>query len=321
MFFATRLGFVASSALLALAVLGHGPASAEDKFPSRPIELIVPFGPGGGADQLARLTGKLLEPLIGQGVPVVNVPGAVGATGMAKLTAAPADGYSAAIYIADTHALLAGENPRWVVNDLVPLAVMIQQPSFLFVAKDSPYKSWADFEKAAKADPGKLKVATVGFGSVDDFTLKHLETKGGVKVVEVPFSKPNERYVSILGGHADALYEQAGDVAQFIKSGEMRPILMFGDKRMPEFPEVPASGELGFKVSLPQFRSIVVRSGTPDSAVKFLSDALSKIAATDEYKTFLKDSYADAASFLPAESCKDFLAQQLEDMKKASAGS
>jgi putative tricarboxylic transport membrane protein len=321
MVFQTRLGVVAGSAFLAMASLAQSPANAEDKYPSRPIELIVPFGPGGGADQLARLTGKLLEPMIGQGIPVINVPGAVGASGMAKLIAAAADGYSAAIYIADTHSLLVGENPRWQVSDLVPLAVMIQQPSFLFVAKDSPYKSWAEFEAAAKADPGKLKVATVGFGSVDDFTLKHLESKGGVKVIEVPFSKPNERYVSILGGHADALYEQAGDVAQFIKSGEMRPILMFGDKRMAEFPDVPASGELGFKVSLPQFRSIVVRSGTPDEAVKFLSGALTKIAATDEYKAFLKDSYADPNSFLPAEDCKDFLAQQLEDMKKASSGS
>jgi tripartite-type tricarboxylate transporter receptor subunit TctC len=319
MFRQTRAFFVMGGALLA--ALAAGPAAAQDKFPSRPIELIVPFGPGGGADQLARLTGKLLEPIIGQGVPVVNVPGGTGATGMAKLIAAPADGYSAAIYIADTHSLLVGESPRWKVEDIVPLAVLIQQPSFLLVAKDSPYKTWADFEKAAKASPGKLKVATVGFGSVDDFTLKHLDSKGGVKVVQVPFSKPNERYVSILGGHADALYEQGGDVAQFLKSGEMRPILMFGEKRMAEFPDVPASGELGFTVSLPQFRALVVRAGTPPANVKAMSDALAKIAASDEYKTFLKDSLADPASFMPADKSADFLKQQLDDMKKASAGS
>ncbi|MGB0085699.1 MAG: tripartite tricarboxylate transporter substrate binding protein [Rhodomicrobiaceae bacterium] len=320
MFRHLRLSVVLGSALLAGAAALQSPAAAEEKYPSRPIELIVPFGPGGGADQLARLTGKLLEPIIGQSLPVVNVPGGTGATGMAKLIAAPADGYSAAIYIADTHALLTGANPRWKVEDLTPLAVMIQQPSFLFVAKDSPFKTWAEFEKAAKAEPGKLKVATVGFGSVDDFTLKHLEAKGGIKVVQVPFAKPSERYVSILGGHADALYEQAGDVAQFIKSGQMRPLLMFGDKRLGAFPDVPASGELGFTVSLPQFRSIVVRAGTPAEHVKFLSDALSKIAATDEYKAFLKDSYADPDSFLPADKCKDFLKQQLEDMEKAKAG-
>jgi tripartite-type tricarboxylate transporter receptor subunit TctC len=294
---------------------------SQDKFPSRPIELIVPFGPGGGADQLARLSGKLLEPMVGQGIPVVNVPGATGATGMAKLLAAPADGYSMAIYIADTHALLTGQDARWKVEDLKPLAVMIQAPSFLFVAKDSPHKSWADFEKAAKENPGKLKIATVGFGSVDDFTLKHLETKGGVKVVQVPFSKPSERYVSILGGHADALYEQGGDVAQYLKSGEMRPILMFGEKRMSAFKDVPASGELGYTVSLPQFRAIVVRAGTPEANIKYMSDTLSKIAATDEYKKFLEDSYADPNSFMPADKSGDFLAKQLDDMKKANTGS
>lgn len=321
MFRQRRVFLAMGGALLAAAALTTGPVVAQEKFPSRPVELIVPFGPGGGADQLARLTGKLLEPVVGQGIPVVNVPGGTGATGMAKLIAAPADGYSAAIYIADTHSLLVGESPRWSVDDIVPLAVMIQQPSFLLVAKDSPYKTWDDFAKAAKATPGKLKVATVGFGSVDDFTLKHLDSKGGVKVVQVPFSKPNERYVSILGGHADALYEQGGDVASFLKSGEMRPLLMFGEKRMAEFPDVPASGELGFTVSLPQFRAIVVRSATPKENIKTMSDALAKIAASGEYKAFLKESLADPDSFMPADKSADFLKQQLDDMKKAIAGS
>ena len=77
----------------------------------------------------------------------------------------------------------------------------------------------------------------------------------------MPFSKPSERYVSILGGHADALYEQAGDVAQFLNGKQMRPILLFGEKRLPAFKDVPSSFELGYKVALPQFRSIVVRAG------------------------------------------------------------
>ena len=181
-------------------------------YPERPIELIVPWGPGGGADQLARLVSKLMEPAVGRGVPVVNVAGATGATGMAKLLAAPADGYSMAVYIADSHALLAGKDARWSMNDIVPVAVLIQAPSFIFVAQESRFKTWADFEKEARANPGKLKVATLGFGSVDDFSLRTI-AGNGIKFVQVPFSKPSERYVSILGGHADALYEQAGDVA------------------------------------------------------------------------------------------------------------
>lgn len=291
-------------------------AVGQEKFPSRPIEYIVPWGAGGGADQLARLSGKLLEPVLGTSLPVVNVPGATGATGMAKLLAAPADGYSMAVYIADSHALLAGSNPRWSMNDVVPVAVMIKGPSFLFVAKDSPFDSFADFEKAAKASPGKLKVATLGFGSVDDFTLSYLESKG-IKVTQVPYAKPAERYVSILGGHADVLYEQAGDVAQFLKSGQMRPILIFATERHPAFKDVPSSHELGFQVALPQFRSIVVRAGTPPERVKVLSEAMAKVAASAEYKKFLEDQYASPDSFMPAAAAGPFIQAQLEEMKAA----
>lgn len=308
---------LAFGAAVAAATLAAPVASAQEKYPSRPVEIVVPWGPGGGADQLARLTGKLLEPELGTSLPVVNVPGATGGTGMAKLLAAPADGYSMAIYIADSHALLAGTDARWKPEDIKPVAVMIQAPSFLFVANNSRFKSWADFEKEAKEKPGTLKVATLGFGSVDDFTLKYLESKG-VKVVQVPFSKPSERYVSILGGHADALYEQAGDVGQFLKGKQMRPLMIFGEKRHPAFKDTPSSYELGYQVALPQFRSLVVRAGTPPERVAALSAALKKAAAKDEFKKFLEDQFASPDSFIDASGAGKFVDQQLEDMKKFS---
>src|SRR5262245_13905145 len=242
-----------SSAVL-LACL-PAPTAAQERYPSRPIELIVPWGPGGGADQLARLVSKLLEPILGQGIPVLNVPGATGGTGMAKLLAAPADGYSMAIYIADSHALLCGKDARWKMGDITPAAVMIQGSSFVFVADNSPFKTWQDFETAARANPGKLKVATLGFGSVDDFSLNVIAKKG-IKVNQVPFSKPSERYVSILGGHADALYEQAGDVGSFINGKQMRPIMIFGEKRYAHFKDIPSSSDMGFPVPLPDSRQI-----------------------------------------------------------------
>ncbi len=195
---------------------------------------------------------------------------------------------------------------------------MMKVPSFIFVKQDSPFKTWADFEKEAKANPGKLKVATLGFGSVDDFSLSVL-AKAGINVVQVPFSKPSERYVSILGGHADALYEQAGDVAQFLNGKQMRPILLFGEKRLDRFKDIPASYELGYKVALPQFRSIVVRSGTPPEIVKKLSDALKKVYDSPEYKKFMEDQYCDPNSWEDSAHAPAFVKQQLEDMKKTLA--
>lgn len=309
---------LAKLALTTIAALMIGaPAFAQD-YPTRPVELIVPWGPGGGADQLARLVGKLLESELGVGVPVVNVPGGTGATGMAKLLASPADGHSMAIYIADSHALLAGSDARWTMDDIVPVAVLIQGPSFLFAPKDSRFKVWADFEAEAKAKPDTLKVATLGFGSVDDFSLKTISANGA-KVVQVPFSKPGERYISILGGHADLLYEQAGDVRQFIDSGEMRPLLVFGEERFAAFPDTPSSKELGYDIALPQFRAIVMRAGTPPEAIEKMSAALAKVAASDEYKQFLDAQHGRADSFLTGEEAASFVAAQLDDMKQAAS--
>jgi tripartite-type tricarboxylate transporter receptor subunit TctC len=305
------------SAVLAIAAGMGGVASAAG-YPERPIELIVPWGPGGGADQLARLVSKQLEPMLGQGVPVINVPGGTGATGMAKMLAGPADGYSMAIYIADSHALLAGKTPRWQMSDITPVAVMMKVPSFIFVKEDSRFKTWADFANVAKSTPGKLKVATLGFGSVDDFSLTVLD-KSGIKITQVPFSKPSERYVSILGDHADALYEQAGDVAQFLNGKQMRPILLFGEKRLERFKDIPASYELGYKVALPQFRAIVVKAGTPPDVVKKLSDALAKVYASAEYKKFMDEQFCDPNSFEDASKAPAFINQQLDDMKKTMA--
>jgi tripartite-type tricarboxylate transporter receptor subunit TctC len=306
------------SLLIAGSALAAAPrlALSQERYPTRPIDVVVPWGPGGGADQLARLTSKLMEPLVKVSLPVVNVPGATGATGMAKLLAEPAEGYSMAVYIADSHALLASPSPRWTLKDIQPVAVMMQVPSFIFVAQDSPFKDWAQFEKETRAKPKALKVATLGFGSVDDMTLGYLESKG-IKVVEVPYAKPSERYVSVIGGHVDALYEQAGDVAQFVNNKQIRPIIIFGRQRLAAFKDVPCSHELGFEIALPQFRAFVVKAGTPPERVKVLSDALQKVAASAEYRKFLQEQYAAEDSFVPASGAAAYLDRQLADMKNA----
>jgi tripartite-type tricarboxylate transporter receptor subunit TctC len=306
------LGLLAVIPLLA-------PAWAQERYPSRPVEFIVPFGPGGGADQLARKMARLLEAELKVSVPAVNVPGATGGTGMAKLVATAPDGYSIAVYIADTHALLATTaNPRWKNEDLVPLGIMMRQPSALFVKADSPWKTWRDVAKAAKASPGKLKVAVVGLGSVDEMALKYMEGKG-MKFTAVPYAKPGERYTAILGGHADLLYEQPGDVRSFLDSNQMRAILMFNQERVPEFGDVVSSKEVGIEIYLPQFRSVVVRAGTDPQRVKILAAAVARVAADPEYYAFLKESLALRDSFIPAAQAKKFLDGELAVMEKFAA--
>ncbi|MDN5343925.1 MAG: putative tricarboxylic transport rane protein [Clostridia bacterium] len=293
---------------------GGGANQPGTKYPTRPIEFIVPWGAGGGADQLARTCAEKLDKILNVSLPVVNVPGATGGTGMTKLLAASADGYSIAIYIADTHALLATSKPSWKLEDITPVARMIKAPSFLFVKQDSPIKTWQDFEKMTREKPGQLKVSTLGEGSVDDITLAYLAGKG-IKVTGVPYAQPSERYVSILGGHADALYEQAGDVRQYLESKQMRPIIVFNEERYPAFPDVPCSKELGYDIFLPQFRSIIVRAGTDEQKIKTLAEALKKVYDTPEYQKFLEQQYATKDSYLGPEDAARMLKQEVDNMK------
>jgi tripartite-type tricarboxylate transporter receptor subunit TctC len=307
------------SVLACLAVLFTATAAmAQEKYPQRPIELIVPWGPGGGADQLARKLGKLLEADLKTSFPIINVPGATGNTGMTKLLSGPADGYSMAILIGDTAATLVAGGARWKLADVAPLAIAMRQPSGLFVKQDSRFKTWNDVVAEAKAKPGTLKVAILGFGSADDLTVNFLAGKG-IKLIGVPYASPGERYTSILGGHADLLFEQAGDIHNFLDSKQMRPLIFFGEERPEEFPEVPSSKEAGLEVYLPQFRSLVVKAGTDPQRVKLLADAIARAMQTPEYAAFLKESLARKDSFMPAAEAQKFIGGEIETMHKFAA--
>ena len=293
-------------------------AIGQEKYPQRPIEIIVPWGPGGGADQLARKLGKLLGADLKTSFPVINVPGATGNTGMTKLLSGQADGYSMAILIGDTAATLVSGGARWKLADVAPLAIAIRQPSGLFVKVDSRFKTWNDVVAEAKAKPGTLKVAILGFGSADDITMNFLASKG-IKMIGVPFASPGERYSSILGGHADLLFEQAGDIGSFLSGKQMRPLIFFGEERMEEFPDIPSSKEAGLEIYLPQFRSLVMKAGTDPQRVKLVADAIARAAKNPEYAAFLKESMARKDSFLPAAEAQSFIAGEIDTMHKFTA--
>jgi tripartite-type tricarboxylate transporter receptor subunit TctC len=312
-----RLSRLASVFLACVVALAASIATAQEKYPSRPIEFIVPWGPGGGADQVARKSGKMMEDDLKVSFPVVNVPGATGNTGMTKLLAAQPDGYSISIMTWDTYALLA-TNPatRWSLKDIIPVALMIKQPSAFMTATNSNLKTWADVEREAKTR--SLKVAVTGFGSPDDITVNYFVARG-LKLIAVPFANPGERYTAVLGNHADLLYEQLGDVRSFIDSKQIQPVIIFAEKRYAVFPDVPASKELGFDITLPQRRAVIMKAGTDPARVKVISDALAKVAASPEYKAYLKEQYATDDSYFAASDAAKIMEEDLAQMKRYAA--
>lgn len=296
------LRVVSGAVILALAALllprfPAVPTSAQEKFPNRPIDFIVPWGTGGGADSMARQIGSLSQPFLGVAVPISNTPGASGNTGLAQVLAGKADGYTIAVYIADTLATIPTGLARHKVEDLEWIVRTQVADSFLFVKADSPFRSVQELFKHAQANPAKLRVASTGFGSLDDVTVRFLDKKG-YKMTTVPYPKPGERYAATLGGHAEVLYEQAGDVQQYVKAGQLRPLVIFAAERHPAFPDVPCSKELGLEIYLPQFRGIVAKKGTPPEHVKALGEAFRKGMEAPGWKKFADEWYMRPDSYM-----------------------
>lgn len=273
------------------ASLAMAGAATAQSFPDRPIELIVTFGPGGGADVMGRQLAQLLEGELGVSIPVTNVGGASGNAGLTRLRTSPADGYTMGTLISLTVASWASEIGDNGPDDFRVIAIVQSTPSFLFVAANSPFETAEQLLEHARENPGELTVATSGYGTQDDVALITMADQG-YEMANVPFSAPGERYAAPLGGHTDVIYEEPGDVIQFLESGEYRPLMIFAANRHPEFPDVPTSGELGLEmVYLNTFRTLAVPAATPDDVVARLEEAVIVATTSEEWQDFCARTY------------------------------
>jgi tripartite-type tricarboxylate transporter receptor subunit TctC len=298
-------------AALLVACAAH---AQEKKFPVRPVDMIVNFGPGGVADQLGRVMAKLLEPVLGVPVPVANVAGASGNAGLSKVLTSTPDGYTLGTLTGLSISAWASGLGKMQVRDFAFIAVVQSSPSMLFVPKDSRFRSYKDLLEAAKANPNKLRVATAGYGTLDDIAVKFLAVKG-YPMVNVPFAKPGERYLSPLGGHSEVLFEEPGDVAQFIESGQYRPLVVFGEKRHPAFADTPASAEFGHHIDLPNWRAIVTSAKVPAATLATLNAAVARAAASPEWKKFCGETYT-CIEPKSSEESRDFAQKNFDDVNR-----
>lgn len=282
---------------LAIASLANTGLARAETYPSRPITLIVPWGAGGGSDQMARAVANVMQDVLQHAsVPVINVPGADGNNGMVKLVEADPDGYTIAEFASDTFYgnITSKTAPPWKLKDITPLAVMNRQPFVFFSAANGPYKSWNDIEKAAKTK--QIKIAIDGFGSAEEVLAQYFGKS--VKLTSVPFAKPGERYAALLGSQVDLMCEPDGNVRRYIEAKQILPLIVFSNKRVEQMPGVPTGTELGYKVALGEWRAIVAKAGTSPDKLKILSDALEKVYKSADFQDFLKKTWSEEDSYV-----------------------
>jgi tripartite-type tricarboxylate transporter receptor subunit TctC len=292
-------GLLGASVVLGLAA--HSAAvKAQQKpsdYPQRPITLIVPYGPGGGSDQVSRAMAAPLQRIVGQPIQAVNKPGAAGRAAVPDFMAAPADGYTLLQHIDDaiTH-FAAGnlrENPA---EDWIPLAITQITFSQLYIRPDEKrFTDWPSLLKYIRANPGQVKIANVaGEGTMERVTMALVEKGLGIKVNQISYDNPSERYASLIGGHVDVLFEQPGDVRRFLEAKQMKPVLTFLRERPDAFKDVPSIKDLGVDIpELLRFRGFFARKGVPADRVQYLEWAMAQAYKTPEYQKFNKDQYMD----------------------------
>jgi len=301
--------------LIALAfVVACAALAAETTFPTRPIDLVVPWGTGGGADYIGRALAKELQTELGVSLPVLNVPGGTGQTGLIKMRDAKADGYTIEEVTSETVLLEITGKPLFKLSDFICLAIVDQQNPGLLVRTDSPFKTWSDVANAAKTR--RVSVAFDGYGSSGDLIINYVGRKLGVKFDLVPYDKPGERIASVLGGHNDLLFTQPGDVTSYIGGKQLRPLLMFSDVKDPKFPDVPTSKDVGLDATLIHFRAMFVRAGTPPEIVQRLTDAVDKAAASPGYVSALESEAALKNSVVSADKASEFIQTWLRDARR-----
>jgi tripartite-type tricarboxylate transporter receptor subunit TctC len=286
-------GFTAAVALSAGA--GAAPLEKPAGFGNRPLTMIVPFGAGGGSDQLARAMAKAMEEVAGLSSQVVNKPGGGGTAAIPDFMLAPADGYTVLEHIDNAITSYAAgdirENPA---ADWVPLCMTQITFSQIYIRPDEDrFSDWASFAAYAKANPGKVSMANLGtVGSMELVTMDQLSEALGLDIKQIAFDKPAERYGALIGGHVDVLFEQPGDVRNFLDAGQMKPILTFLDHRPSIFAEVPTHLDAGARFeALTRFRGFYVKKGVPQKITSFLASACAEGFKTADYQAFNKKSY------------------------------
>lgn len=293
-------------------------------FPNREFNLIVPWGAGGGSDQVSRAWAKAMEEVTGWPVKVENKPGNVGMGAVPDFMNAPKDGYtlfqSVDIAVAN-HA--AGKLPQNPAVDWDPVCITQLTFSQIYVRPDETrFTDWASFVDYAKAHPGEIKVANVGNPTaMEGLSMRALEEEFGFSTQLVAYDKAAERYASLIGGMVDILFEQPGDVVNFLDAGQMKPILTLYEDRPAAFSEVPTHLEAGAKFdALLRFRGFFIHPDVDSARKEYLQAACRAAFDTENYQSFNKAKYMDLIdSFRAGEQARKLIATSVETYKKLLA--
>jgi tripartite-type tricarboxylate transporter receptor subunit TctC len=301
-----RLGL--GVALLCLA-FGTGAACAQDKYPSKPVKIVVPYAPGGATDITSRLFGDQFRQILGQQFVVENKAGAFGVLGIEEMARAKPDGYTLFVGNVSTNAITPVLfKKKFTTNfekDVVSVSRLAIYPSFLVTtAANFEPKSLPELIDYAKKNPGKVRYTSAGVGSFPHYDMEIFSRRAGIEMLHIPNKTGAAGMINdLVVGDAQTAFINAASSASMIKAGKMRPVAVLAEQRLADYPDVPTLSEAGFPgVGTLHWQGMLAPANTPKEVLATLFKAIGEAAKAPQ----LQEAFAKQfVSIKPSESLEE----------------
>lgn len=314
--------FLRSVLALSLLSLAGTFAVAQEKYPSHPIKMIVPYGPGGGTDITGRIVAQDMEKTLGTQIVIENKPGANGLVGLQDLINSKPDGYSMILANQTVNVIAPLLYPNRMTfdpqKDLVPVARLATVPNALVVNKDFPAKTFAEMIEYAKKNPGKVRYTSTGVGSFPHFDMALLAKRAGIDILHIPNAKgAAASTLDIIVGDAPLGFVNVATALPHVKSGNLRVLAMADKKRHPDYPDVPTLAELGYPgVGTVQWFALLTQATVPQPAIKALHDAALKAVNSPEVQQQFRQQGISADPTKTIDEAKAWVASEYDHWRQ-----
>jgi len=249
-----------------------GGAGAADTYPSREIELMIPWGVGGATDVVFRTFLSVIPKYLKVPILIVNRPGGGAVPGYAEAMQKKPDGYYAVAWISASLTKTHMSEVPYDYTTFEPVIMIVDDPCWVLVPANSPYKTINDLIGAAKKNPGTVTMGNAGAGGGTHMIALAFEKMAGVKFNHVPHQGGGPTIVAAVGGHVDSCNLSPPEGVPQIQAGQLRCLAVFSEQRLKDFPDIPTAKEQGVDFVMGQWRGLAVPKGTPPDRIKLLHD-------------------------------------------------
>lgn len=311
----TKLAILLAATLVCASIAARADDAA---YPTRPVQVIVPFAPGGASDLAIRLLQPGLEQNLGQRIVVENKAGAAGNVGMELAARAAPDGYTLFFGNVGTISI----NPSFYPNlnldpqrAFAPISLVSETPGIIVARPDFPANSLKEMVAYVKAHPGKVNYAAAGISTLNTLAMEDFEHLAGLKMVQVPYKGgAGPAVIDLMGGHVDVMCVTFSSAAPHVKAGKLKALAVTTRERLPSMPDVPTVLEMGYpEIVSSSWQGLFAVAGTPAPVIAKLHDAVVRALADAEVRKHMtvagmlptpSKSPAEFKAYLTAESAK-----------------